>query len=237
MTQSQNEQYLFETLLDHGAPAAQPSLRAAELSEAEVAEVASELLSAENEAEIERLLPKLLPARKLAAAGLSRLAARPAGRSAARRTARLIKRLTAAVLSNLRRAGVSIPDPDLAGDPFPGDAVGGLFGGEMSEPRELEFEVAKKLVRFGNGAMCRSLLAARHQPPAMAARTAVVSAAKSHAPGLLGRAGGCPVCAHAAASREATRGAHAGHAAGHAGAAPRTSGHWVRRPTGIQLTA
>ena len=39
MTQSQNEQYLFETLLDHGAPGAQPSLRAAELSEAEVAEV------------------------------------------------------------------------------------------------------------------------------------------------------------------------------------------------------
>jgi hypothetical protein len=234
VTRQQDEQYLFETLLDHGTangtPGAQPSTRAAELSEGEVAEIASQLVASRSEAEIDHLLPALLPRKKLAAAGLSRLATQPAARAAAQQVAKLIRSVTKAALPTMRRAFTCVPCAHAEGEQFLGDIAGSLFGGEVSEPHEVELEVAKRLVRFGNGALLRALLTALHQPPAAAARPAILSAAKAHAPGLLRPARRWTCCGDPVVSSRTMHAARGTSAGTHARAI-----HTVGTPPGRRL--
>lgn len=113
-------------------------------------------------------------------------------------------------------------DTDGAGDGdedgsegFLGNIVGSLFGEAEAESlgeAELEYEAAKRFVRFGNAALRNAVVNTARMPPRAAIREGIRSAAQRHAPALL-RPVGCS-CAHAA---------------------PAPGGDWVREGRNIVL--
>jgi hypothetical protein len=234
MTQSQDEQYVFESLLGPQVGDASRTVCAAELSEGEVSELASALQHAETEEELDHLLPAFLPSAKLVAGGLSELAQEPGAKSAIRQVASLLKNVATEALPKLRQVDPLCPVCASEGEQFLGDLVGGLINSDTADPREFEFEAAKQLVRFGNAALCRALLAARQKPPTEAARSALVSAARTHAPGLLRRR--CSVCAKAGTARVAPMSALGTNGHPTAGVAHRRSGRWFRHGSNVVLT-
>lgn len=170
------------------------------LSEEEEMDLAAELLTVSDEAELDLFLGKLI---------------RRVGRRVkkfARPLGKLIKPLAKKLL------------------PIAGGAVGTFFGGpagaalggklgslatrlfevdfESMDPEEQEMEVARRVVRLTASAAQRAAAAPPSADPVRVARAAVASAAKRHAPGLVRR-------------RRPT-----GHGACSCG---RTSGRWVRR--------
>jgi hypothetical protein len=235
------------------------------LTEAEVHELASRFLELESEAELDRFLPFLLPVAKLAISGLGKLAAKGVGKMAAKGVGKLVKSVGRKALQQIRRRPGRRPFrtrqstsacncPQQEHEQFLGNIIGGLFGGggevELEgHEAEAEFAAAKKFVRFGNAALCRSLAASRRLPPAAAARTAIVSAARTHAPGLLRRGHRCRSCGSPLARRPGATPAAArrpvpvaGRPAGTPiatttnGVIRGSQGRWVRRGAGIVLT-
>jgi len=82
---------------------------------------------------------------------------------------------------------------------FFGGPVGGMVGGKLANaasnlfeieleglsPEDQEFEVAKRVIRYGNQAMQNAANLSQRMPPAQAANLALKQAAATHAPGML----------------------------------------------------
>jgi len=73
-------------------------------------------------------------------------------------------------------------------------AAGSLFGLELEglSPEDQEFEVARRFVRFAGTAARGAAQNGRRMPPRHAVRTAVIVAARRHAPGLIKIVAGAP---------------------------------------------
>jgi hypothetical protein len=150
-------------------------------NEADEMELASELLEITNEAELDQFLGKLI---RKAAGAVKSLSRSPLGKQ------------LGGVLKGVAKKAL----------PIAGSAVGGFFGGpagsaiggrlasqasslfglelESLSQEDREFETARGFVRFA-GDTVRRAANARGVPPSVAARNAVVHAARRHAPGLL----------------------------------------------------
>lgn len=151
-------------------------------SEAEEMELAAELLSASNEAELDQFLGKLI---QKAAGAVRKVVKSPLGKS-------LGGLLKGAVKNVLPIAGSAVGT--LVGGPV-GTALGGKLASAAGDALGLEleglsqedqeFEVARRLVRMSGDATKTATQTPPSVDPASAARGAVISAARKHAPGLV----------------------------------------------------
>jgi uncharacterized protein (DUF697 family) len=147
-------------------------------------ELASELLSVQSEMELDQFLGKLFKRAVGAAKNFARS-------STGRALGGMLKGLAKKALPIVGKAlGSFIPIPGV------GTAIGGALGTAASNLFELEleglsaedreFEMARAFVRFaGNSAKRATTTSAAN--PAAAAKTAIVTAAKGYAPGLLAK--------------------------------------------------
>ena len=149
--------------------------------------LAAELLSVSNEHELEQFLGSLI---KSAGRAVGSFVRSPVGQA------------LGGVLKDAARQALPIVGGAI------GSAVGGATGGDIGRKlassagrvfgleleglsgEDQEFEVARRFVRFAGAAAGRAAQAQRTMPPRQAARSAVVAAARRHAPGLL--RGGVP---------------------------------------------
>jgi len=149
-------------------------------SEAELMELAGELMEINSEAELDQFLGKLI---KRAASGIKKVARSPIGRA------------VGGYLKGMAKKAL----------PMAGAALGGYLGGpigaklghavasygakhlemEMLEAEDMEFEGAKQFVRMCGEATKNALSAPANVNPQVAAHKAVTAAAAKHAPGLL----------------------------------------------------
>lgn len=152
-------------------------------SEGVETELATELLSVSNEAEMEEFLGKLF-------------------KKARRAAGKFIKSPTGNLLKNYLKG---IAKKTL---PIAGTALGGVIGGPLGakvagsatqmvgqalgleleglSPEDKEFEIARGYIRFAKDAIDRAASNLNHRySPAMAARSAMTTAAKKYAPGFL----------------------------------------------------
>jgi len=151
-------------------------------SENELMELASELLTISSEQELNHFLGGLV---KRAWGGLKRAAASPLGRmvvSGLKSVASKALPMAGAALGNMVLPGVGgVIGSKLA------SGAGKLFGLELEglSSEDREFEAAKQFVNFaGTTARQAAQLASTGSPQAVA-RTAMVRAARAHAPGLV----------------------------------------------------
>ena len=192
------------------------------LGEADEMDLASELLSVSDEAELDQFLGKLI--RKVGK-GLKKGVGSPIGKQ-------LGGFLKGAVKKVLPVATGAVGT--FLGGPV-GAAVGGQLGAVASDALGLElegmsaedqeFEVARRLVRFSGDAVKRALKSQTHGNPAAIARKAVIEAARKHAPGLVTANNGS--AAEYESEYEYERGANRGGSG--------QSGRWVRRGRKIIL--
>jgi len=145
-------------------------------------ELASELLAVQSEAELDQFLGKLF---KKAVGTVSKFARSGTGK------------MLGGVLKGIAKKALPVAGAALGSIvPGVGTAIGGALGSAASNLFELElegmsaedreFETARAYVRFaGNAARRASRI--RNAPPSRAARSAVMTAAKRFAPGLLMR--------------------------------------------------
>jgi len=150
--------------------------------EEEEMDLAAELLSTESEEELDEFLGRLV---KRAARKVRRAVKSPVGRALRRVAKRATKRV-------LPRAGRAIGAA--FGGPI-GGAIGGRIGSgarrllglelEGMSPEDQEFEVAKRVVRLTGDATKIAATSPASGDPEQDARTAVIKAAKRHAPGLV----------------------------------------------------
>ncbi len=140
-------------------------------------ELAFELLSVNDEAELDEFLGKWM---------------RKAGRFLKKRLPK-VGRFLKKGLKGI--AKVALP----AVGTFFGGPLGGLVGGKLANvasnlfeieleglsPEDQEFEVAKRVIRYGNQAMQNAANLSQQMPPEQAAKIALKQAASTHAPGLL----------------------------------------------------
>jgi hypothetical protein len=182
--------------------------------EAEEMELAAELLSIQSEAELDQFIGKLV---KGAFRGIRKVG------SAVGRIAKplggILKGVAKTALPFVGGAlGSFIPIPGV------GTAVGTALGSAVSkaleaelegmDPEDQEFEMARRFVRLAGAAAKQVAMAQPGVDPQAAARTAVMTAARQHVPGLQSPA--------------------AGPRTG-AGTAPSRSGRWIRRGRKIVL--
>ena len=180
-------------------------------SEAEEMELASELLTIQNEVELEQFLGKLIKkAGGFLKSGVGR-------------------QLTGALRGIAKKA---LPVLGAAAGNFILPGVGGAIGGKLASAagnmfgleleglsyEDQEFEIAKQVVRLGGAAAATAAQAAPNAPPAQAAQAALTTAAQQFAPGLL-RPGSSP----SGAMNQRRRCRH------------RNTGRWVRRGQEIVL--
>ena len=181
-------------------------------SEAEEMELASELLSSANEAELEEFIGGLL---KKAGSALGKFLSSGAGKQ----LAGIFKGAAKTALPILGGAAGNFLIPGAGGAMGSklASAAGSLFGLELEglSYEDQEFEVARQLVRFGGAAAANAAELEGAIQPAEAATAGAVTAAKTYAPGLL-RAG--------SDARMSGRRSHR----------PR-SGQWIRRGRRIML--
>lgn len=148
-------------------------------------ELAAELLEVQNEEELDQFLGGLL---KKAVPQVGKFLKSPAGKAVGGFLKGAVKKalpIAGKVLGNMVVPGLGgMIGGQLAGGI--GSALGLELEGLSNEDRE--FEVAKQLVRLGGSA---ATLAAATPGNASAAKQAVISAAKAHAPGLVKSGGGC----------------------------------------------
>lgn len=156
------------------------------LTEAEEAELASELLEVSDEAELDQFLGKLL-----------RRAARAVG-SAVRSP---IGQAVGGVLKGVAKKALPLAGGvagGFVGGPLGAkigsglaSAAGGAIGleGESYEQEDQEFEGAKQFVRLGADTLKQAAAASPAANPRAVAQSAAISAASKHAPGLLGTSG------------------------------------------------
>lgn len=158
------------------------------LGEAQELELASEFLEVQNEAELEQFLGKLA---KAAFKGVKGLVRSPGMKA----VGGMLKKFGKTALPKL------------------GQAVGGHFGGKKGAAfgsglgklasnlfememeglthEDREFEVARQFVRFGSTALNKAARIGNRLPGPRAARTAITTAARTYAPGLIRHIGGC----------------------------------------------
>jgi hypothetical protein len=150
--------------------------------EAEEMDLASELLSVSDEAELDQFLGKLI-----------RRAGQAVGRFARSSTGRAL----GGILKSAARQALPIAGRAL-GTAF-GGPVGGALGGQVAQmagrafgleleglsPEDQEFEVARRFVRLAGAAASNAAMAPASASPGTAARAAMVAAARRHAPGLV----------------------------------------------------
>ena len=182
-----------------------------EVNEGLEMELATQLLSVNNEAELEQFLGSLF---KKVAGGVSNFAKSSAGRALGGMLKSVAKRalpIAGAALGNMIVPGV-------------GGAIGGKLAGmagkafglelEGLSPEDREFEVARAYVRFASDAARRTYRSPQQsRQPQQAARTGLVEAARRYAPGLLN--------SNAGYSQNAVAG--------------QRSGRWVRRGNSIVI--
>lgn len=188
--------------------------------EAEVQELASNLLSVSSEHELDYFLTDLIKkAGSVLGSAVSAVVGKPLG----------------GVLKSVAKAALPFAGSAIGNAILPG--IGGMIGGKLASAggsllgleleglseEDREFEAAKQFVRLGLDATQQALKAVeRGQVPADAVRGAVVQAAERYAPGLLQPMPGVP--AQLAAQAECP---YCGHA--------RTHGRWVRHGRNIVL--
>lgn len=150
-------------------------------TESEEMDLATELLSVTNDAELDQFLGKLV---KKAWRGIRKIAPR-------------ILRPLGGVLR--RVAKTALPIAGRALGTFFGGPAGGAIGGQLASSagrlfgleleglsqEDQEFEIARQFVRFAGTAARNAAGAAPTVPAETAAKAAVAAAARRHAPGLL----------------------------------------------------
>jgi len=182
------------------------------LSEAQEMELAAELLSVTNEAELEQFLGGLI-------SGAKKLFKSPVGRA----LGGVLKGVAKKALPMVGGALGSMVAPGIGtaiGSSL-GSAAGNLFGLELEglSNEDREFEVARRVVRLASSATRHAATAPAHVPPMTVARRSVAMAARRHAPGLLSQPAFAP--------RRVTRSPYMPY--GPRRAAPVASGQPVRR--------
>jgi uncharacterized protein (DUF697 family) len=152
-------------------------------NEVEEAELAAELLEITDEAELDQFIGSLIKKAGKAARGLIRS---PLGRHVGGLIKGAIKK--GLPLAGSALGGAIAPGVGNAIGSKLGSAAGQIFGLELESAgaEEMEFEVARKLVRLAGSAVQNVAQAADTTDPKAAATAAVVAAAKTHAPGLVG---------------------------------------------------
>lgn len=167
-------------------------------SEAEEMELASELLTVSNEAELEQFLGKLFKKAGRAVGGFIKS---PVGRS----LMGTLKGVAKQALPTLGGLAGNFLLPGIGGQIGSqlGSAAGGMLGLELEgmSQEDQEFEVAKQLVRLGGAAASNAAQAPPSAPPMQTVQTAVTAAAQQYAPGLLSQAAQSPAtngrrCSH-----------------------------------------
>jgi len=147
-------------------------------SEAEEMELAAELLSVSNEAELEQFLGSLFKK----AAGFIKS---PIGQQLIGR----VKGLAKKALPMLGSAVGNMIVPGLGGaiGGKLASAAGSMFGLELEglSYEDQEFEVAKQIVRLGGAAAVNAAQAPSSAPPDQVAQQALMTAAQQHAPGAI----------------------------------------------------
>lgn len=156
------------------------------IDESEEMELAAELMEVADDEELEMFLGKLI---------------KRAGRRARKFVrGRVGRRLKGLLRKTARRV---LPVAGGAVGTFFGGPAGGAIGRNFARsagrafgleleglsPEDSEFEVAKGFVRFAGAAAKKASEMPSTMPAAQAAKAAVASAAKAHAPGLIGRSG------------------------------------------------
>jgi uncharacterized protein (DUF697 family) len=185
-------------------------------NEEEEMELAAELLEVTDEEDLDQFLGKLM---RRAGKRIRKAVRSPVGRTVRRALRNVAKKALPTVGSALGSAVA----------PGVGTAVGGALGKAASNlfemeleglsPEDQEFEVAKRVVRFAGEAAKNAALARPNAKPEAAAKTAIINAAKKHAPGLLRR----EVSSTPANKRQGTDGASG------------RGGRWIRRGRNIVL--
>jgi len=178
------------------------------LSEEEELEAASDLLTVSNDGELDQFLGNLF---KKAGRVVKRVVKSPIGKAlggALKGVARKALPMLGSAAGNYFAPGVG----GAIGGPLASGA-GQMFGLELEglSTEDAEFEVAKRYVRLASSAAAKAATSPQTGPPQQIARAAVLSAARRHAPGLVGRS-------------------EAGSSYG-----GRNSGRWVRRGRKIIL--
>jgi uncharacterized protein (DUF697 family) len=154
------------------------------LNEHEEMELASQLLEVGSEQELEQFIGNLL---KKAARGVSSFARSGVGRALGGALKSVAKRALPVVggaLGSMVAPGIGTSIGSKLGS-----LASGLFEmeGEINE-QELEFEMARRVVRIGAAAArTASRVPPRSAPPEVVARRALVSATRRHAPGAFAR--------------------------------------------------
>ena len=185
--------------------------------EAEEMELAAELLAVGDEAELDQFLGDLIGK---AGQAIGKAVKGPIGRKLGGFLKGAVKKVLPAAAGVLGTV-VGGPIGGMAAGKL-ASAAGDMFGLELEglSPEDQEFEAARHFVRFAGEAARQAGHIAQADDPQAAARNAVMSAAKKHAPGLLR-----PV----ARSLQSEVGASArGNPAGQ-------SGRWVRQGQKILL--
>lgn len=155
-------------------------------SEAEEMELAAELLSVNNEAELEQFLGKLF---KRAGRAIGKFVKSPIGQQLGgilKGAAKQALPMLGGALGNLVLPGVG----GALGSQLASGA-GSMLGLELEglSQEDQEFELARQFVRFAGAAAGNAAEVSPATPPAQAAQQAAVSAAQTHAPGLLKTSG------------------------------------------------
>lgn len=147
-------------------------------SEAEEMELAAELLTVQNEDELEQFLGKLI---KKAGGFLKS--------GIGRQITGALKNVAKSALPMLGAAAGNFILPGVGGaiGGRLASAAGGMFGLELEglSYEDQEFEIAKQVVRLGGAAASNAAQAPPNAPPMQAAQAALTSAAQQFAPGLL----------------------------------------------------
>lgn len=172
-------------------------------NEVEEAELATQLLEVTDEAELDQFIGGLIRKASKAARGLIRT---PLGRHVGGLIKGAIKK--ALPIAGGALGGAIAPGVGNAIGSRLGSAAGQIFGLELESAgaEELEFEVARRLVRLAGSAVQNATQGSDAPDPKAAANAAVVAAAKTHAPGLVGATAGKSASGRAASGRWYRRG-------------------------------
>jgi hypothetical protein len=184
--------------------------------EATEMELAAELLSVTDEAELDQFLGGLI---KTAGRHIGRFVRSPVGRTLGGFLKGVAKKALPAIGGAI--GTVVAPGVGTALGSQLGTAAGQIFGLELEglSPEDQEFEVARRFVRLAGDAAKNAATIAPSADPRPAAAAALKMAARKHAPSLVGLLeGGQPTAAAAAMAGQTGR-----------------SGRWIRRGRKIVL--
>lgn len=167
-----DDEYDYDDEMDYDGGVSSP------LTEEEEAELAYELLSVQDEGELDEFLGKLIG-----------------------RVKRKVRKYVPKSVRSLARRGLKrlAPIAGRTAGTFFGGPVGGRLGGRLGKyaskffeldleglsPEDQEFETAKQYVKFGSAAAKEAIKNAGKMSPEKATKLAFQKAARKHAPGLL----------------------------------------------------